>query len=41
MTTITFADNEKIEDYSSYRIDWEVNDDEMMMTHSLENNLQD
>ncbi|KIM72387.1 hypothetical protein PILCRDRAFT_742016 [Piloderma croceum F 1598] len=41
MTTIAPADDEEIEDYSSYGVDWEVNDDETMMAHLLENNPQD
>jgi hypothetical protein len=41
MTAIAPADDEEIEDYSSYGVDWEVNDDETMMAHLLENNPQD
>jgi hypothetical protein len=31
MTVIAPADNDEIEDYSSYGVDWEVNDDETMI----------
>jgi hypothetical protein len=33
MTAIAPADDDEIEDYSSYGVDWEVNNDETMMAH--------
>jgi hypothetical protein len=38
---IPTPDNEDIEDIVSYGVDWEVNDNETIMTHLLENNPQD
>lgn len=41
MTTLTYPEDEEIDDMASYGIDWEVNDDEAVMTHLLQSNPQD
>lgn len=35
------GDDEMVNDIASYSINWEVGDDKQMMSHLLENNLQD